>query len=312
MRLQRLIFLVITLMLFAGCSGKQEAGPQTIPSGSEAPQTGAGQNQAGRDAGGDRVLSIDPPEAYRGTVLRAYAGVPIPAGAAIEWIVNGSVAKGGGPTFDTSGLRKGDTVQVKLSGGGLAPSRIVTLRNSPPEIRGIRFVLGEGAQGNSIGVEVETFDADGDPVQVDVQWRNNGAPAGLGNRLEVPVKRGDKIDVTVTPFDGAERGKSATLYRDIRNTPPVIEGQEQFRVDGNIVTFRVRASDADGDRITYAVKDAPTGMQIDRESGWVRWETVPGTTGKFPFTVTVSDGSGGEATARFNVTVAEQPPAAAK
>ncbi len=257
-------------------------------------------------------MSIDPPEAYRGTVLRAYAGVPIPSGAPVEWVVNGNVAKNTGLTFDTAGLKKGDTVQARVSGGGMAPSRVVTLRNSPPEIRGIRFVLGEGPQGNSIGVEAETFDADGDPVQVDIQWRKNGEPAGLGNRLGVPVKRGDKVDVTVTAFDGAERGRSATLYRDVRNTPPVIEGQEQFRLEGNVVTFRVRASDADGDRLSYAVKDAPAGMRIDSSTGWVRWETTPGTTGKIPFTVTVTDGSGGEATARFNVTVAAQTGAVAK
>jgi len=39
----------------------------------------------------------------------------------------------------------------------------------------------------------------------------------------------------------------------------------------------------------------------------VRWVTSPGTIGKVPFTVIVSDGSGGESTARFTVTVTEQP-----
>ncbi|MGE5284595.1 MAG: putative Ig domain-containing protein, partial [Actinomycetota bacterium] len=130
--------------------------------------------------------------------------------------------------------------------------------------------------------------------------------------LTVPVKRGDKVSVTVTPFDGRERGKPATLFREILNTPPAIEGQEQFQVTDNAVTFRIRASDADGDPLTYSLKDAPSGMSIDPKTGSVRWTTSIGTTGKVPFTVIVSDGSGGESTARFSVTVAEQPSSGAR
>jgi hypothetical protein len=114
------------------------------------------------------------------------------------------------------------------------------------------------------------------------------------------VKRGDKIDVTITPFDREGRGSSATISREIRNTPPVIEGQEQFQVGGNVVKFHVRATDADGDSLKYSTEDAPAGMEIDRTNGWVRWETPAGTTGKIPFAVTVFGGSGGEATARIH------------
>ncbi len=182
----------------------------------------------------------------------------------------------------------------------------------PPVIRSVRFVDGDWTAGTGLAVEAEGYDADGDAVQFEIAWSKNGEPAGAGNRLTAPVKRGDKVAVTVTPFDGKERGKSATLSREILNTPPVIEGQEQFQVTDNAVTFHVRASDADGDPLTYSLKDAPAGMSIDRKTGWVRWVTSPGTTGKVPFTVVVSDGAGGESTARFTVTVAEQPSSGAR
>ena len=186
------------------------------------------------------------------------------------------------------------------------------VRNSSPEIRGIQFVGGDGRPGNTLGVEAEGFDADGDPVQFEIVWQKNGQPAGTGNRLTTTVKRGDKVTVTVTPFDGKERGRSATLSREILNTPPAIEGQEQFQVSDNAVTFHVRASDAEGDPLTFTIKDAPAGMSIDRATGFVRWVTSPGTIGKVPFTVIVSDGAGGESTARFTVTVSEQPPSGAR
>ena len=191
-----------------------------------------------------------------------------------------------------------------------APGALV--RNASPEIRGVRFVGGDGRPGNTLGVETEGYDADGDPVQFEIAWQKNGQPAGNGNRLAAAVRRGDKVTVTVTPFDGKERGKSATLSREIINTPPAIEGQEQFQVGDNAVTFHVRASDADGDPLMFSLKDAPAGMNIDRKTGSVRWVTPLGATGKVPFTVIVSDGSGGESTARFTVTVAEQPSSGAR
>lgn len=192
------------------------------------------------------------------------------------------------------------------AGGDLPKASDAVPGNTPPEIRGLWFVGGDGRPGNTLGVGTEGYDADGDAVQFEIAWRKNGQPAGTGNRLTAPVRRGDKVSVTVTPLDGKDRGVTATLSREILNTPPAIEGQEEFHVGDNAVTFHVRASDADGDPLTFSLKDAPAGMSIDRGTGWVRWATSPGTTGKVPFTVIVSDGSGGESTARFTVTIAEQ------
>ncbi|TFH31929.1 MAG: cadherin repeat domain-containing protein [Deltaproteobacteria bacterium] len=221
---------------------------------------------------------------------------PVPAPPTAGNVVSPAVQPGGG----------------SLVGGGGAQAPGASVRNSSPEIRGIRFVGGDGRPGNTLGVEAEGYDADGDPVQFEIAWQKNGQPAGTGNRLTAPVKRGDKVTMTITPFDGKDRGISATLSREILNTPPAIEGQEQFQVSDNVVTFHVRASDADGDPLTFSLKEAPAGMSIDHGTGWVRWVTSPGTTGKAPFTVVVSDGSGGESTARFTVTVAEQPSTGAR
>jgi len=185
-------------------------------------------------------------------------------------------------------------------------------RNSLPVVRSVRFIHADISAGTGLAVEVEGNDADGDAVQLEIAWQKNGQPAGSGNHLATPLKRGDKITATVTPFDGKERGNSSTHYRDILNAAPVIEGQEQFQVSDNDVTFHVRASDPDGDPLIYSLKDAPTGMSIDRKTGVVRWVTSPGTTGKVPFTVVVSDGGGGESTARFTVTIAEQPSTGAR
>lgn len=191
--------------------------------------------------------------------------------------------------------------------GGFPAETSAALRNSPPEIRRVRFVPGDAKTGAGLGLETEGYDADGDAVLFEIAWRRNGEPAGSGNRLEGPLKRGDRVSATITPFDGKVHGRAAELSREIRNTPPLIEGQEGFRVTGNLVTFRIQASDPDGDPVLFYLKDGPPGMRIGRSDGQVRWESAPGTIGQVPFTVTVSDGSGGEATARFSVTIAEEP-----
>ena len=208
----------------------------------------------------------------------------------------------------------GNTATAKPPEGGESPAGgeagrgpAAAVRNSSPEIRGIRFVGGDGRPGNTLGVEAEGRDADGDPVQFEIAWTRNGEPGGSGSRLAFPVRRGDRVAVTVTPFDGKGRGTPATLSREILNTPPFIEGQEDFQVADDAVTFRVRASDADGDPLTFSLKEAPPGMGIDPKTGAVRWATSPGKTGKVPFTVVVSDGAGGESAASFTVTIAEQP-----
>jgi hypothetical protein len=180
--------------------------------------------------------------------------------------------------------------------------------NAVPEIHRVWFVGGDGTAGNTLGVEAESYDADGDPVKLNIAWTKNGEPAGTGRYLPVASRRGDRISVTITPEDGKTAGRPVTLTRVIQNTPPAIGGHDHFRFEGNVATFHVRASDADGDPLTYALKDAPAGMTIDRKSGVVRWEVSPGTTGRIPFSVVVSDDAGGEATARIAVTIAEQGP----
>jgi len=306
MRAHRCYLLAAILTLFAGCSGDRKP-PAAIPQpGSEAANT-VGQTREQADAG---PLRIEPPNVYKGTTVRALLDPGLPAAVRYEWLVRGEpVQSGADSSMETARFRKGDSIQVRaVTDGRTIASQPVTIMNSPPGIREIRFVPGASLQSGALGVEADVVDADGDETRVEIAWRKNGEPAGNGSRLGVPVKRGDKIEVTITPFDGEGPGKSATLAREIRNIPPVIEGQEQFQVAGNVVTFHVRASDPDGDPLAFALKEAPAGMQIDRATGWVRWETARGTTGKVPFTVLVSDGSGGESTARFTVTIAEEPP----
>jgi hypothetical protein len=178
--------------------------------------------------------------------------------------------------------------------------------NSPPEIRSVKFVPEVFRKGDSLGVEVSGIDSDGDDVIYEYTWEKNGTPAGTTNRIEGTLKRNDGITVTITPFDGEARGRSVTLRREIRNVPPSIEGVREVHLEGDTYTCRVLAVDADDDPLTYVLKDAPSGMSIDGSTGTIRWEIPSGFHGKVPATVSVSDGSGGNASYTMVVTVREE------
>lgn len=299
-------FALLVLISVGGCSGERNTGnaPPAIPAG-----PAAGSVPSPLQPKGEVSLRLEPKDVPRGTTVRLSAtGLPS-AGATVEWLVNGDVVpSGGGNSLDTANLRRNDSIRARATGPwGAAESETVTVVNSPPEIRRVGFVLPEHRTGRPLSVEAEGFDADGDPVRFDIAWVKNGEPAGTGDRLNVPVRGGDKIVVTITPFDGESFGKAATLSREIRNQV-IIERQEQFQFVGNVGTFRIVASGDRGTPLSYSLKDAPPGMRIDPATGWVRWEVVPGLKGKVPFDVLVSDGAGAEASARFTVTIPEDEP----
>ncbi len=118
----------------------------------------------------------------------------------------------------------------------------------------------------------------------------------------MPVKRGDRITVKITPYDGTNYGNTVTLYREILNMPPEIKSSSEWKVDNGIFQLRLHTSDPDGDPLTYSLKEAPDGMTID-EKGLIKWNIPPDFKGKAPVTVSVTDGHGGEALYSFEVNI---------
>lgn len=228
----------------------------------------------------------------------------------IEWKVNGDLAPGmHTDSFPTEEYRKGTSVQVRVKvGERQVPSNIVTLVNSPPEIRSVRIVPDPIRPGDSIGVDVSGSDRDGDDVTFEYRWEKNGQPAGTGRRLEGTLRRNDSVSVRITPYDGEVRGNFLVVRREVKNYPPSIEGMVDARLADGVYTGTVRATDGDGDPLAYALMDAPPGMTIDPGTGAIRWTLPEGFLGKAAVTVSVTDGHGGEATYPFSLKIREESP----
>ncbi len=77
---------------------------------------------------------------------------------------------------------------------------------------------------------------------------------------------------------------------------------------GKPFEYQAKASDPDGDTLTYEIVNAPSNVTIDAPTGLISW--IPNSTdlGELEFQVKVTDGKGGEALQELNLTVIEAAP----
>lgn len=175
-------------------------------------------------------------------------------------------------------------------------------KNLPPQLRKVRLMPEVFKQGDILYVDTEANDPDGDEVTISYEWYKNGELVSTERQLNYPVKRGDTIVIKIKPFDGKDYGKGITLNREILNLPPVIVDHKGYHLNKDTFIYQVKASDPDGDHLSYSLKTAPPGMTID-QNGLIKWNILPDFKGKASVTVSVKDGHGGEAVYNFEVTV---------
>lgn len=231
------------------------------------------------------------------------------AGAKIEWLLNGRPITTLVPTqFNGADGEKGSTLQARATIQGREVwSDVVQIRNAPPEITRVTLLPEIFKPGDALSIEVEGADPDGDPVIILYEWTRNGAPAGRGTALEVPVRRGDDITISVIPNDGEASGSPAVLARKIENMPPMFVEHKNYSFDGKRYMYRARAADPDGDTVAYALLSPPTDMSIDRFTGELVWTVPPDFKGQQPVTIRADDGHGGTAEYTVVFSLTEQP-----
>lgn len=173
------------------------------------------------------------------------------------------------------------------------PSIAERERNHRPEILSVTLSPRLAYPGTRVKAEVEVEDRDGDPVILEYRWRRNDKLlTEVTDELDTTgFKKGDFITVTVTPYDGKERGNA-------RRSPPLILTNRPPRItsippaeliDGKYI-YRVEAIDEDGDDLTFTLEKGPEGMVLDPSHGILRWDRPE--KGVFHVRLVVSDGDG--------------------
>ena len=288
----------ILLLLLFSCSSEKpaEVGSQKP---SEAGGGGRGSDLSRPPASSVNALyslQIVPVNATRNSTIYLVAQGFKPSDAKIEWLVNDKIT--GSPAIsqlNTSKTKKGDKVQAKaIIQGKEVLSNTIQIKNSPPVISKVKILPEVFKPGDTLSLEVSMSDIDGDGVTASYEWTKNGEPAGNSKRIEAPLRRGDRVSVKITPFDGEAYGRPVFLDREIINLPPMIIEDKKFNFDGKIYTYQIKATDPDGDTLTYSLKSAPSGMTIDSSKGMIKWNVPPEFKGKAPITISVTDGHGGE------------------
>ena len=253
-------------------------------------------------------IEIDPSDATRNSTLNLTIKGNPPE-AKIEWLVNGNTVapQAVRNQFKTAETRKGDKVQAKaIIGDREILSNIVTIKNTPPELSRVKIMPEIFKPGDKLYVDTAGSDIDGDDVSVSFEWTKNGEPAGNSKEIGAEIKRGDRISVKITPYDGETYGSSITLNREIRNLPPMIAKENKSIFNGKTYTYQINAVDPDEDQLTYTLKEGPEGMTIDSANGIITWEVPPGDTENHNIKVLISDNQGGELLVPFTLKITQE------
>ncbi len=187
-------------------------------------------------------------------------------------------------TLKSGNFKKGDFIQVKVipSNGKVDGESFlsgqVKISNTPPVIEEVHIEPKLPYANSDLKAVVKSSDPDGDSINYLYKWEKNGialSEEDTGILEANRFKKGDSITVTVTPNDGETSGKpkrsDAIL---IANSPPIIVSSPPTNLKGNIYTYQVKAEDPDSDPIIFTLKTGPKGMNLDKETGLLRWEIL--------------------------------------
>jgi hypothetical protein len=305
--MMRKLTYIIALSLLLSCSSEEPAGVGGQSSTEAGGERGNSVSYREDASAGSRAYSlrISPPVASRNSVIRAIPRGFRTSDAEIVWLLNGQPTTGSDLLrYDASDTEKGDTLQAKATIQGIeVPSNIIKIINAPPEISTITILPDVFRPGDTLRVEAEGSDADGDEITISYAWTKNGKPAGRSSAIEGLLKRGDKVSVEITPFDGEDYGQPSVLHREIKNMPPMIRDHGNFEFNGETYLYQVTAEDTDGDTLAYSIKSGPEDMLIDRATGLITWNVPPDFIGDASVVVSASDGEGGESTQQLTFSI---------
>jgi Putative Ig domain len=304
--MKRQTLLVLLIFVLLGCG--QQSGGSNAPAGTPPPV------ETAISIAAVRILPEHPtPQSTLEAKVRFSGGQP--EQATYQWLRNGKPLPGAiGATLAGEPLHKGDfiAVQVRIRQGEPATSDAVVIGNTPPFVEWVAIAPNPATSSDTLEAVVHGKDPDQDQVIYAYRWSVNGATVAAQDRVSLEPRyfhRGDRVQVSATPFDGTDWGKEVTGPGVvIRNSPPTIVSNPSQRLESLAYRYEVKAEDADGDPLRFSLRgNVPPGMKIDETTGVVEWQVViPKEPTTWEYEVMVEDPQGGRSVQK--ITLKYSPP----
>jgi len=204
------------------------------------------------------------------------------------------------PTPTVTGQQEttAETTGAATSQKSAPAPRETTSFNTAPRITKFDVEPKNPTISDTIRLSTETSDKEGDTVTIIYQWAKNDIPLSETSgalSLSKGFNRGDKISVKAIPDDGKVRGTQLTMVVYVANASPVFKDvSETFGLQGGLYTHQVKATDPDGDTLTFSLKSGPPDMTVDTKTGFIQWQVPSDFAGKSQYAISVTDSHGGE------------------
>jgi hypothetical protein len=226
----------------------------------------------------------------------------------ISWLKNGEpIAGASGENLDVGSFVKGDSVTVVVESKSGEHRATVTIGNTPPRIKQVKFRDAAIRAGQPIELLVEAEDLDDDPVTLAYRWTTAEDGSVIGEDAILPaakVLRGSRIGFMVTPSDGEIEGEPFQGSAiEVPNAPPVITSQPPLEFKSTVYRYDVKATDADGDPVSYALDAPPSGMTIESATGLLTWPVAGVAAGEYQINIVVEDSAGAKAFQDYRLTL---------
>ncbi|QLE59915.1 hypothetical protein FD725_30895 (plasmid) [Nostoc sp. TCL26-01] len=153
--------------------------------------------------------------------------------------------------------------------------------------------------------DVDATDPEGTAIAYSLQNKPEGmtidSQTGLIKWQTTSALQGEfPVIVVATDAAGGRAIQSFKVQVAANNAPVIISTPVTNITQGQDYRYDIQATDANGDRLTYTLVNAPQGITLDT-FGRLDWK--PNNLGKYPIAIKVEDGRGGVATQAFDLTV---------